>query len=40
MFDGRVPLDGHYEPKENLAEIVDLFGLFSQKLLEQCTEDL
>ncbi|KAJ0119650.1 serine/threonine protein kinase [Diaporthe amygdali] len=35
LFDGRVPPDGHYEVREHLAEIVDLFGPFPKILLEK-----
>jgi serine/threonine-protein kinase SRPK3 len=35
MFDGRVPPDGHYEVRQHLAEIVDLFGPFPKTLLER-----
>lgn len=35
MFDGGAPPDGHYEVKEHLAEIVDLFGPFPSTLLEK-----
>ncbi|PNP51066.1 hypothetical protein THARTR1_08294 [Trichoderma harzianum] len=40
MFDGRVPPDGHYEPREHLIEIIDLFGPFPKKLLEKGNQDL
>lgn len=40
MFDGRVPLDGHYELKEHLIEIVDLFGSFPKALLEKGNQDI
>ncbi|KAL7917591.1 kinase-like domain-containing protein [Trichoderma austrokoningii] len=40
MFSGRVPPDGHYELKEHLAEIVDLFGPFPATLLEKGNQDL
>ncbi|KAK4031604.1 serine-threonineeeee protein kinase [Parachaetomium inaequale] len=40
MFDGRVPPDGHYELKEHVAEIVDLFGPFPKVLLEKGNQDL
>ncbi|KAL2144895.1 hypothetical protein VTI28DRAFT_8356 [Corynascus sepedonium] len=40
MFDGRVPPDGHYELKEHLCEIVDLFGLFPKELLEKGNQDI
>lgn len=35
MFSGRVPPDGHYEVRQHLAEIVDLFGPFPKTLLER-----
>lgn len=35
MFDGRVPPDGHYEVRQHLAEIVDMFGPFPGALLEK-----
>ncbi|KXG53999.1 uncharacterized protein PGRI_010490 [Penicillium griseofulvum] len=35
MFSGLVPPDGHYELKEHLGEIVDLFGPFPKELLEK-----
>ncbi|POS76289.1 serine/threonine protein kinase [Diaporthe helianthi] len=35
MFDGGAPPDGHYEVREHLAEIVDLFGPFPKRLLEK-----
>ena len=35
MFSGRVPPDGHYEPKAHIAEIADLFGPFPKELLEK-----
>ncbi|KAB8255138.1 kinase-like domain-containing protein [Aspergillus pseudonomiae] len=40
MFSGSVPPDGHYELKEHLAEIVDLFGPFPNELLEKGSESL
>ncbi|KAL2194993.1 kinase-like domain-containing protein [Corynascus similis CBS 632.67] len=40
MFDGRVPPDGHYELKEHLCEIVDLFGPFPIELLEKGNQDI
>ncbi|KNG83928.1 CMGC protein kinase [Aspergillus nomiae NRRL 13137] len=40
MFSGSVPPDGHYELKEHLAEIVDLFGPFPNELLERGNESL
>ncbi|KAJ4171630.1 hypothetical protein NW754_013401 [Fusarium falciforme] len=40
MFDGRVPPDGHYELKEHLTEIVDLFGPFPKALLEKGNQDI
>lgn len=36
MFDGRVPPNGHYEVRQHLAEIVDMFGSFPEALLEKC----
>lgn len=35
LFDGGAPPDGHYEVREHLAEIVDLFGPFPRALLEK-----
>lgn len=35
LFDGRAPPDGHYEVREHLAEIVDIFGPFPKDLLEK-----
>jgi serine/threonine-protein kinase SRPK3 len=35
LFDGRVPPDNHYELREHLAEIVDLFGPFPKDLLDK-----
>lgn len=35
LFDGRAPPDGHYEVREHLAEIVDIFGPFPRVLLEK-----
>lgn len=35
LLDGGVPPDGHYELKQHLAEIVDLFGPFPGTLLEK-----
>ncbi|KAI1505630.1 kinase-like domain-containing protein [Biscogniauxia marginata] len=40
MFSGRVQPDGHYELKEHLAEIVDLFGPFPKELLEKGNQDI
>jgi serine/threonine-protein kinase SRPK3 len=40
MFDGRVGPDGHYEPGEHAAEIVDLFGPFPKELLVKGNQDL
>ncbi|KAH6848251.1 kinase-like domain-containing protein [Chaetomium sp. MPI-CAGE-AT-0009] len=40
MFDGRVPPDGHYEVKEHVAEIVDLFGPFPKELLDKGNQDI
>lgn len=35
LFSGRAPPDGHYEVREHLAEIVNLFGPFPRKLLDR-----
>ncbi|KAK4167814.1 serine/threonine protein kinase [Cladorrhinum sp. PSN259] len=35
LFDGRVPPDNHYELKEHLGEIFDVFGPFPKDLLEK-----
>jgi serine/threonine-protein kinase SRPK3 len=40
MFDGRVPPDGHYEVKQHIAEIVDLFGPFPKELLEKGNQEI
>ncbi|KAB8271101.1 kinase-like domain-containing protein [Aspergillus minisclerotigenes] len=40
MFSGSVPPDGHYELKEHLAEIVDLFGPFPNELLARGDQNL
>jgi serine/threonine-protein kinase SRPK3 len=40
MFSGLAPPDGHYELKEHLAEIVDLFGPFPKELLEKGDKEL
>ncbi|GAW16296.1 hypothetical protein ANO14919_057190 [Xylariales sp. No.14919] len=40
MFDGRVPPDGHYELRQHLAEIVDLFGPFPQALLAKGNQEI
>ncbi|KAI0856463.1 serine/threonine protein kinase [Xylaria cubensis] len=40
MFSGRVEPDGHYELREHLAEIVDLFGPFPKTLLEKGNQDI
>ncbi|KAL3435230.1 kinase-like domain-containing protein [Aspergillus tetrazonus] len=40
MFSGAVPPDGHYEVKEHLAEIVNLFGPFPDELLKKGDQDL
>ncbi|KAL7789763.1 kinase-like domain-containing protein [Trichoderma afarasin] len=40
MFDGGVPPDGHYEPREHLIEIIDFCGPFPKKLLEKGNQDL
>lgn len=35
MFSGRVDPDGHYEVKEHLREVIDLFGPFPATFLEK-----
>jgi len=40
MFSGRVPPDGHYEPKAHIAEIEDLFGPFPEEFLEKGDQDI
>ncbi|KAJ5781203.1 hypothetical protein N7457_006363 [Penicillium paradoxum] len=40
MFSGLVPPDGHYEVRQHLAEIVNLFGPFPKDLLERGDEKL
>ena len=40
MFSGQIPPDGHYEAKQHLAEIVDLFGPFPRTLLEKGSQDI
>ncbi|CAG8017508.1 unnamed protein product [Penicillium olsonii] len=40
MFSGAVPPDRHYEVKEHLREIVDLFGPFPKALLEKGAPDI
>ncbi|KAL7907395.1 kinase-like domain-containing protein [Trichoderma velutinum] len=40
MFDGRGPPDGNYDSREHLIEIIDLFGPFPKKLLENGNQDL
>ncbi|KAL7930727.1 kinase-like domain-containing protein [Trichoderma chlorosporum] len=40
MFRGRAPPDGHYEPRQHLIEIIDLFGPFPKGLLEKGNQDL
>jgi serine/threonine-protein kinase SRPK3 len=40
MFSGAVPPDGHYELKQHLAEIVDLFGPVPKALLEKGCQDI
>ncbi|UPK95958.1 hypothetical protein LCI18_006893 [Fusarium solani-melongenae] len=40
LIDGGVPPDGHYELKEHLSEIVDLFGPFPKALLEKGNQDI
>ncbi|KAI1260755.1 serine/threonine protein kinase [Xylariaceae sp. FL1019] len=38
MFNGDVPPDGHYELREHIGEITDLFGPFPRSLLEKGDE--
>ncbi|KAI1487280.1 kinase-like protein [Biscogniauxia mediterranea] len=40
MFSGTVGPDGHYELKEHLHEIVDLFGPFPKELLEKGNQEI
>jgi serine/threonine-protein kinase SRPK3 len=40
MFSGAVPPDGHYELKQHLTEVVDLFGPFPKALLEKGRQDI
>ncbi|KAI1747774.1 serine/threonine protein kinase [Xylaria castorea] len=40
MFSGQVEPDGHYEAREHLAEIVDLFGPFPKALLERGNQEI
>ncbi|KAK3987154.1 serine-threonineeeee protein kinase [Cladorrhinum sp. PSN332] len=40
MFSGLVPPDGHYEVKQHISEIVDLFGPFPKSLLEKGDKEL
>lgn len=40
LFSGRVAPDGHYELRQPLAEIVDLFGPFPKELLERGDKDV
>ncbi|KAI1837659.1 hypothetical protein DTO006G1_3137 [Penicillium roqueforti] len=40
MFSGSAPPDGHYELKEHLREIVDLFGPFPKELLGRGNKDI
>lgn len=40
MFSGQVPPDGHYEVRQHLAEIVDLFGPFPNALLERGNQEI
>ncbi|KAI8946735.1 serine/threonine protein kinase [Xylaria longipes] len=40
MFSGQVEPDGHYEVREHLAEIVDLFGPFPKALLERGNQEI
>lgn len=40
MFSGRVPPDEHYDLKQHLREIVDLFGPFPRPLLQKGNQDI
>ena len=40
MFSGAVPPGGHYEVKEHLAEIVNLFGPFPDEFLKKGDQEL
>jgi serine/threonine-protein kinase SRPK3 len=40
MFSGRVKPDGHYDVRQHLAEIVDLFGPFPKALLERGNQEI
>ena len=40
MFSGLAPPDGHYEVREHLSEMVDLFGPFPKALLEKGDQQL
>ncbi|KAK5654563.1 hypothetical protein OQA88_7192 [Cercophora sp. LCS_1] len=40
LFSGEAPPDGHYELKEHLAEIVDVFGPFPKELLDKGDPDI
>lgn len=40
MFSGAVPPDGHYELKEHIAEMINLFGPFPKELLEKGNQDI
>lgn len=40
MFSGAVPPDGHYEVKQHLAEMTDLFGPFPKSLLDKGESDI
>lgn len=40
MFSVAVLPHGHYEVKQHLAEIFDLFGPFPKSLLEKCKPDI
>lgn len=40
MFSGAVPPDGHYELKEHIAEIINLFGPFPKELLEKGNQEI
>ncbi|KAJ0158040.1 Serine/threonine-protein kinase SRPK [Colletotrichum tanaceti] len=40
MFSGAVPPHGHYELKQHLAEVVNLFGPFPKALLDKGDQDI
>lgn len=40
MFSGAVSPDGHYELKQHLAEVVNLFGPFPKALLDKGDQDI